>query len=100
MSPDYIVSLAKSGFGLFTAAFLLNGFNILTTAYFTSIGNAKISVVIASMRGLLLINVFVIILPRFMGDTGIWVSYPLAELVTFIFAVVIMKQSYKKFAIG
>lgn len=95
-----IIILAESGFVLFSAAFLLNGFNTLIAAYFTSIGNAKVSVAIAFLRGLLLINLFVLILPKFMGDTGIWVSYPLAELVTLIFAVVVMKQSYRNYAIG
>ncbi|OGR27632.1 MAG: hypothetical protein A2277_13250 [Desulfobacterales bacterium RIFOXYA12_FULL_46_15] len=90
-----IITLAQSGFGLFAAAFLLNGFNILTTAYFTSIGNAGVSLFIASLRGLLLINLFVLTLPLFMGDAGIWLSYPLAELVTLFFAVVFMRQSYK-----
>lgn len=90
-----IISLAQSGFGLFATAFLLNGFNLLIAAYFTSIGNAGTSALIAAMRGLLLINLFVLILPKFMGDAGIWVSYPLAELVTLIFSVVFMKQSYR-----
>ena len=90
-----IITLAQSGFGLFAAAFLLNGFNILTTAYFTSIGNAGVSLFIASLRGLLLINLFVLTLPLFMGDAGIWLSYPLAELVTLFFAVVFMRQSNK-----
>lgn len=90
-----VITLAESGFSLFAAAFLLNGFNILITAYFTSIGKAGISVVIASLRGLLLINLFVLTLPIFMGNAGIWISYPLAELVTLLFAIMFMKQSYR-----
>lgn len=82
-----LITLARSTFGLFTFAFLLNGFNILVTAYFTAIGSAKISVTIASLRGLLLINLFVLVLPLFMGNIGIWISYPLAELVTLFVAI-------------
>lgn len=82
-----IITLVNRGFNLFCAAFLLNGFNILITAYFTAIGNAGISVVIASLRGVLLINLFVLILPKIMGDAGIWISYPLAELLTLIVAM-------------
>ena len=87
---ENIIAIARSGFYLFTAAFLLNGFNMMITAFFTSIGNAKISVIIASLRGLLLINLFVLILPNFMGDTGIWISYPLSELVTLCFSIVFL----------
>ena len=88
-----IITIARSGFTLFTAAFLLNGFNMMITAFFTSIGDAKTSVIIASLRGFLLINLFVLILPNFMGDTGIWISYPLSELVTLFFSIVFLKQS-------
>ncbi len=95
LGNENIIILARSAFGLFAAAFLLNGFNILITAYFTAMGNALISLVVASLRGLLLINLFVLVLPLFMGDAGIWASYPLAELATLLFAAVFMRQSYK-----
>ncbi|MCP4114607.1 MAG: MATE family efflux transporter [Desulfobacteraceae bacterium] len=85
-----IMRLASSGFSLFASGFMLNGFNILITAYFTSIGNAGVSALIASLRGLLLINLFVLILPGFLGDAGIWLSFPLAELATLIFAVLFL----------
>jgi len=90
-----IIALAESGFGLFSVAFLLNGFNILVIAYFTAIGNAGVSAILATLRGLLLINLFVLILPRFMGDKGIWISYPLTEMVTLMFSVMFMKNSYR-----
>lgn len=91
---ENITTLVESGFGLFAAAFLLNGCNILIATYFTSIGNASTSLIIAFLRGLLLINVFVLILPKLIGHTGIWVSYPLSELVTLVFASMFLKKSY------
>jgi Na+-driven multidrug efflux pump len=90
-----IKGLAESGFALFSAAFLLNGFNILITAYFTSVGKAGKSLAISSLRGLILVNVFVLVLPFFWGPSGIWASYPLAELVTLIFAIGFMRQGGK-----
>ncbi len=90
-----ITILARSGFALFTTAFLLNGFNILTTTYFTAIGNAGTSAIIAFLRGVLLINIFVLVLPLFMGDTGIWISYPLAEFTTLIFSMVFLHKNYR-----
>lgn len=89
---ENITTLAESGFALFTSAFLLNGFNILVIAYFTAIGSAGVSAILAALRGLVLINLFVLVLPRFMGDAGIWISYPLSELATLIAAVVFMKK--------
>jgi Na+-driven multidrug efflux pump len=90
-----IIDLARSGFVMFTAAFVLNGFNILITGYFTAIGNARISVIISSLRGLILINLFVFVLPLFFGNAGIWISYPLAELVTLVFVVIFFRNSWR-----
>ena len=91
----HIIFLAQSGFGLFAAAFWFNGFNILITAYFTALGNAGISAAIAVLRGFVLINIFVVSLPRVMGDAGIWLSYPLAEIVTLFFALAWLRQSFR-----
>ncbi len=91
---DLILSLARDGFFVFASAFLFNGFNLLISAYFTAIGNAAISGLIALMRGLLLANLFVLTLPGIMGDAGLWLSYPLAELVTLVFSLFFFKRSY------
>ena len=90
-----IIELARSNFVQFTAAFVLNGFNILITGYFTSIGNARISVVISILRGFILINLFVVVLPLLMGNAGIWISYPLAELVALAWSIIFFRQSWK-----
>ncbi len=92
---ENFTAIAVSGAGLFAAAFLLNGFNILITTYFTAIGNAGTSFIIASLRGLLLINLFVVTFPKIMGDAGIWISYPLSELVTLALAFILLKKSYQ-----
>ncbi len=92
---ENFTAIAVSGAGIFAAAFLLNGFNILITTYFTAIGKAGTSFIIASLRGLLLINIFVVTLPKIMGDAGIWISYPLSELLTLALAFILLKKSYQ-----
>lgn len=91
-----IILLARSGFAIFTAAFLVNGFNTLMTAYFTSTGRAGTSFALAAVRSLILINLFVLILPSLMGDTGIWISYPLAELVSLILTLAFLRTGFKR----
>ncbi len=90
---DRVLTLAANGFFIFASAFLFNGFNLLISAYFTAIGNAAISGLIALMRGVLLINLFVLTLPGIMGESGIWLSYPLAELVTLALSLFFFKRS-------
>lgn len=61
---------------------MANGINIINSAYFTCIGFAKESVIIALSRSLIFIVIGVMILPKAFGVSGIWMSVPFAEIIT------------------
>jgi putative MATE family efflux protein len=63
-------------------SFLPAALNMLASAYFTSVGDAKSSALISSLRGLVLIAALVLVLPLVLGDSGIWIALPAAELLT------------------
>jgi hypothetical protein len=44
---------------------------------------------------MILINLFVLTLPLIFGNAGIWISYPLAELVTLVFVVIFFRNSWR-----
>jgi MATE family, multidrug efflux pump len=71
----------------FSIAFLISGLNITVSAYFTSIQKAGESALIASSRGLVFVVINLLILPLFLGNTGIWLTVPAAELLTLIISV-------------
>ncbi|MBM7836366.1 MATE family efflux transporter [Clostridium sardiniense] len=83
-SDQNVVNLAVQGSKIYAFAFLLNGFNTLCSSYFTSIGYAKESVIIALSRGLVCIALGITILPRIFGLNGVWLTIPFAELITII----------------
>ena len=66
----------------YSFAFLISGINIVSSAYFTSVQKAGESAVIASSRGLIFIVLNLLILPVFIGRTGIWLTVPAAEAIT------------------
>lgn len=88
--------IAVGGTKIIAFAFLLNGLNILASSYFTAIGNAKISVIISMMRGLLFILLGLTVLPELFGINGVWYVIPAAELLTFIFSITLVLSSIKK----
>lgn len=77
-----ILNLAFTGAKIFAVGYLINGFNILNSAYFTSIGLAKESVIIALSRGCVVTLIGIFILPNIFGMNGIWMTVPFAEIVT------------------
>lgn len=73
-------NLTAHAFRLFSMAFLVSGFNIYGSDFFTALNNGKVSATISFTRTILFECSAVLLLPRFMGLNGVWVSLPVAEL--------------------
>ena len=81
-----IITMAANATVILAFAYLFNGFNILIAGYFTSVGQAKYSLVISILRGIGLLSVFMFFLPPLLGIKGIWLTVPLAEVITLVVA--------------
>lgn len=91
-----VLEIALHAISIYSYAFIINGFNILAASYFTAIGNAKISIIISVLRGLIFTVMGIYLLPRLLGIDGIWYTIPLAELLTlFVSIFLIYRYSMK-----
>lgn len=79
-SPVY--ELTVQGFLLFSVSYLFSGYNIFTSSYFTALSDGKTSAVISFTRTFGCIVAALLVLPKVMGITGVWLAIPAAELVT------------------
>lgn len=81
---------------LYSTSFLMMGFNIFGSAFFTALNNGVISASISFIRTLLFQAAAVLILPVLLGINGIWlavtVSEVLALMVTIFFFIRKKKQ--------
>lgn len=91
-----ILEIATVGARIYAFAFFMNGFNIVNSGYFTYIGDARASVIVASSRGLVFIFIGMFTLPIILGTNGVWISIPCAEFVTIIIGFSLMKKSYNR----
>lgn len=91
-SNTEVISLAANGARVYAIAFLFNGFNIVNSGYFTSIGNAKASIIVAASRGLIFIIIGIMILPLIFGINGIWLTVPFAEIITVIIGIITLRK--------
>ena len=89
---ERILSLASTGASFVSFAFLLNGANIISSSFFTSMGDARTSVIISLLRGLLMIIVGITVYPMVFGNDGVWMVIPVAEVVTFIYSMFILRK--------
>lgn len=73
---------AVLGLRLYYVGFILAAVNIVRAGFFSAIGFAKESSVIAILRGIVAIVVFALVLSKLFGMTGVWLAFPVTELFT------------------
>lgn len=86
------INLTKKALTTYSFAYLICGFNIFSAGYFTAVDMVKISTIITMLRGILLLVLFILILPIFLGTTGIWITIFVTEEITLIFSYIFMKK--------
>jgi MATE family, multidrug efflux pump len=90
---DRTVAIALSFIAFFWPAFLFNGMNLTLSSYFTASHKPMQSATIALSRSLVLPGLGLIFLPRWLGDTGVFVAIPVAESLTFLLALFLLNRN-------
>lgn len=85
--------MTAHGFRLFALSFLMGGFNIFSSAFFTALNNGVVSASISFARTLLFQSLMVLTLPLLLGIDGIWLAIGTAELLAlFVTAAFFIKK--------
>lgn len=92
-----LLDMTVTAFRLYSIGFLMAGFNIFGSAFFTALNNGFLSAVISFMRTLVVQVVCIIFMPKLFGINGIWISVAVAEFVTLIITVILLYANRKKY---
>ena len=90
-----IIQFATNGARLYAFAFLFSGFSVLTSGYFTYIGQGLQSVIVAASRGIIFVSIGILVLPQILKVNGIWLSVPFAEVMAFIVSLCLLKRQIR-----
>lgn len=93
-----VIRFAQDGLRIYAFVFLLIGLNILTTSLFTSLGDAKKSIIIALSRSIIFIIPGLFILSKVMGIDGVWTTMPIAEVLTVFVSYYLYRGLIKKWS--
>ena len=73
------------------------GFQMVSSAFFQSIGKAMKSIILSTTRQVLFLIPFLFIFPHFWGVTGVWASMAISDAISVILAGVLLNIELKKF---
>lgn len=92
-----LVDLTVTGLRYVFIIFPLIGFQMVTTTFFQSIGMAAKTIFLTLTRQVLCLIPLLIILPRYWGIKGVWLSFPCADFMAGILAAVLLFMQFRKF---
>ncbi len=73
------------------------GFQMVVSTFFQSIGMAKKAVFLSLTRQVILLIPCLVILPRFFGINGIWMSMPIADILSTILTATMLIIQFRQF---
>ena len=93
-----LYEMTVNGFRLYAISYLLCGFNIYGSSFFTALNNGVVSALISFLRTVVFEVAAIMILPIFFKLTGIWCAITVAELASFIITIIFffrLRDRYK-----
>ena len=92
-----LCALTQHAFRLFSFAFLLAGFNIFVSSFFTALNNGAVSAAVSFLRTLVFQTASVLLLPELIGVDGIWWAITVAEVFAFVISLLILFVKRKQY---
>ena len=74
-----LLAMTIHGFRIYAFVYLLNGFNIFGSSFFTALNNGMVSATISFLRTLVFEVICILLLPVYFGIDGIWSAVLVAE---------------------
>lgn len=92
-----LLKMTATGIRLYSLSFLLCGFNIFGSAFFTALNNGIVSAVISFLRTLVFQVAAILVLPILFDINGIWLAIVVAEALTLIVTITLFIKNRKKY---
>ncbi len=87
-----LLRYAHTGLRLYFLGFLAAGINILLVAYYSAIDQSRPAIIGSLLRGAVAIAVSAIVLAALFGIAGVWISFLVSEVITFVVVVLLGKK--------
>ncbi len=94
---EALCEMTVNALRLYSLSFLVCGFNIFGSAFFTGLNNGTASALISFLRTLVIQVAAVLILPKLLGINGIWLAITAAEALTLLVTAALFLTGRKKY---
>ena len=92
-----LIDIASKGLHIVFAVYPIVGFQMVATNFFMSIGMSQKAIFLSLTRQLIFLIPCLIILPPLMGQIGVWISIPIADVMAASVTAFMLIRQFKKF---
>ena len=90
-----MLEIGIPGLRIIALGFAFSTFGVVMSGVFESLGKGKESLLISLLRQFIIIIPLSYILINNLGLTGVWITFPLAEIIASIIAIILFKKEYQ-----
>ncbi|QUB97093.1 MATE family efflux transporter [Leptotrichia sp. oral taxon 221] len=94
-ASDNMLAIGVPALRIISFSFLIAPFSIVSSGTFQSLGKGTFSLIISLIRQLIVILPLSYLLSRVMGMKGVWIAFPIAEIVAGILTTIYLRKLYK-----
>ena len=94
---DELFEMTKNAFYICSFMFMFAGFSMFASSMFTAFGNGLISALVSFLRTIVFQISAVMVLPVFLGLTGVWLSTLIADILAMITSMIFVFVKRKKY---
>ena len=94
-ASDNMLAIGVPALRIISFSFLIAPFSIVSSGTFQALGKGTFSLIISLIRQLIVILPLSYLLSRIMGMKGVWIAFPIAEIVAGILTIIYLRKLYK-----
>ena len=92
-----LMEITKIAIQIYSLSYLISGFNIFGSAFFTALNDGPVSALISFVRTLLFQIIMILVLPAFFGLNGVWFAVVAAEALALLVTIICFLAKRKKY---
>lgn len=96
-SDSELIRQSAEGLRIVVMFFPIVGFQMVASNFFQSIGMASKAIFLSLTRQVLILIPCLLILPHYFGQTGVWVSMPVADLTASLISATMLWWQFRQF---
>ena len=92
-----LLDMTANAIRLFSLSYIISGFNIFASSFFTALNDGLVSAIISCLRTILFQVAMIFILPELIGINGIWLAVVVAEILSLVVSICFIIGKRKKY---